>query len=124
MKNLETKELKTERLRIDLGRDGDPNGKSASVWIILENGTLHIEVEDNMEAMCNLDIANTQKLFKALGINDKNAVEIEETLKQHFMQSPELKNFAVLDKFRKICDTNTIQYTANSWLGGYDMEYR
>jgi hypothetical protein len=98
--------------------------KPASVWIILENDTLHIEVEDNMEAMYDLDIANTQKFFKALGIDDKNAVEIEETVKQHFMQSPVLKNFAVLDKFKSICDAHNIQYTTNSWLSGYDMEYR
>ena len=27
-------------------------------------------------------------------------------MKQHFMQSPELKNFDVLDKFRDICEAN------------------
>jgi hypothetical protein len=115
--------LETERLKIHLGRDGDPNGKPASVWIILENDKLHIEVEDYMEAMSDLDVANTKKFFKTLGIDDKNAVKIEEILKQHFMQSPVLKNFGVLDKFRSICDANNIQYTTNSWLGGDDMEY-
>jgi hypothetical protein len=116
--------METERHVINLGRDGDPNGKSASVWIILKNETLHIEVEDYQEAMCDLDITNTKKFFKIFGIDDKNAVEIEETLKQHFMQSPVLKNFEVLDKFKNICDANNIQYTTNSWLSGYDMEYR
>ncbi|MDR0718107.1 MAG: hypothetical protein LBF78_00610 [Treponema sp.] len=110
------------KFKIDLGRDGDPNGDPASVWIILENGTLHIEVEDYKESWCDLDIANTQKFFKTLGIDDKNAIEIEETLKQNFMQSPVLKNFMVLDKFRTICDANNIQYTMNSWLSGWDME--
>jgi hypothetical protein len=124
MKPTGTKELETERLVIYLGRDGDPNGKPASVWIVLENGTLHIEVEDNMEAMSDLDIANTQKFFKTLGIDDKNAARIEEILKKHFMQSPELKNFGVLEKFRSICDANNIQYKTNSWISGYDMEYR
>jgi len=31
--------------KIDLGRDGNPEGTPPSVWIIIEDGKLHIQVE-------------------------------------------------------------------------------
>ena len=105
---------------INLGRDGNPNGTPASVWIIIENDNLHIEVEYYKEAWYDLDEVNTQRFLIVMGINDKNTVEIEEILKQHFIQSPEFKNFDVLDKFGDICDANNIQYKYNSWSSGYD----
>jgi hypothetical protein len=100
---------------IDLGRDGDPSDTPASVWIILENGTFHIEAECYKEAWYDLDAENTQKLFNALGINSEDTSEIETILKQNFMQSPGFQNFQVLDKFRDICKENDIKYTYNSW---------
>jgi len=101
--------------KIDLGRDGNPEGTPPSVWIILEDGKLRIQVECYSEAWYDLDEANTQKFLIAMGINDKDTSEIEKNLKQHFRQSSDFKNFDVLDKFKSICDANNIQCKYNAW---------
>jgi len=105
---------------IPLGRDGNPDDTPPSVWIIIEDDKLHIEVEYYSEAWYDLDEANTQKFLIVMGINDKETVEIEKILKQHFIQSSDFKNFDIFDKFRNICDANNIQYKYNAWSSGYD----
>ena len=105
---------------IYLGRDGNPDDTPASVWIIIEDDKLHIEVECYKEAWCDLDEANTQKFLTTMGINNKETVEIEKILKQYFIQSSDFKNFDILNKFKSICDTNNIQYNYNAWSSSYD----
>ena len=100
---------------IYLGRDGNPEGSPASVWVKLEDNKLHIEAECYNEAWYDLDEDNTQKFLIIMGTNNKDIIEIEKILKQNFIQSPDFKNFDVLDKFKSICDVNNIQYKHNSW---------
>ena len=103
-------------------RTDEPDPLMANIPEDIDN--LRIEAECYKEAWYDLDEVNTQKFLIVMGINDKNTVEIEEILKQHFIQSPEFQNFDVLDKFRRICDANNIQYKYNSWSSEYDFEAR
>ena len=101
------------RLKIDLGRDGDPNKTPPSVWIIWNGGTFRMEVECYKEAWCELDKENAEIFFNVLDV--KNNDDIERVLRSHFTQSSTFQNFQLLDEFMSICKKHNIKYTYNSW---------
>jgi hypothetical protein len=101
------------RLKIDLGRDGDPNGTPPSAWIIWDGETFRMEVECYKEAWCELGKENAEIFFNALGIKDN--ADIERVLRSRFTQSSTLQNFQLLDELMSICEKNNIKYAYNSW---------
>jgi len=105
-----------DKITIDLGRDGDPDGTPASVWINITDGAFRMEVECYKEAWCDLDASNFEKLLKELKIWGESDDCVVQFFKTQFMQNETQENFEVLDKFMKMCDQFNVKYNYNSWF--------
>jgi len=104
----------TNTFEIDLGRDGYPDQKPPSAWIIWDGTTFRMEVECYREAWCELDKENTEMLFSIL--NKEGNDDIKSILRNHFMQSITFQNFQLLDELISICKEHNIKYSYNSWF--------